>query len=359
MPHSQSDILRLVEQCRAAMRVVLPLGSEFEETSEKTRIEYVKLGLTLVKRATQNNDRLTDALLDTHRPTTFYKRMAAMRYCLWLQHVDLCNEMRESSLCEGGTDSIGVEFKDRLQRHLDWLTQYHAARCQGLPPDRQKRKSKRQALRGLPQHWREFLCKRGVAGKYNLALLTAALSGCRPAELVAGVYIWRDFDETLQKEVINIDIAGAKVKVRQGQPRRIIHFAASDNHPLIESMNQLLDQQDEPVLKVQIANAGNFTVEIRRLCKCLWPAHRQAITAYCLRHQWAADAKRTQSADSVSRGLGHASAKTRRNYGQAQQASKVGALRPLAITVERSIKPLSTKSLLSKARPSAPEPEVP
>ena len=359
MPHDRSDILQLVEQCRAAMRAVLPLGGKYNEMSAKTRIEYIKLGHILLKRAASSNDRLTDALLDTQRPTTFYKRMAAMRYCLWLQHVDLCNEMRESSLCEGATDSIGVEFKDRLQRHLDWLTQYHAVRCQGLPPARQKRKSKRQALRGLPQHWRESLCKRGVAGKYSLALLTAALSGCRPAELVAGVYIWRDFDETLQKEVINIDIAGAKVKACQGQPRRIIHFAASDNHPLIESMNQLLDHEDEPVLRVQIANAGNFTVEIRRLCKCLWPAHRQAITAYCLRHQWAADAKRTQSADSVSRGLGHASAKTRRNYGQAQQASKAGALRPLAVTVERSIKPLSTKSLLSKARPSAPEPEMP
>ncbi len=359
MPHNQSGILRLVEQCRAAMRAVLPRGGKFNEMSEKTRIEYIKLGRILLKRANSNNDRLTDALLDTQRPTTFYKRMAAMRYCLWLQHVDLCSEMRESSICEGATDSIGVEFKDRLQRHLDWLTQYHAVRCQGLPPDRQKRKSKRQALRGLPRHWRESLCKRGAAGKYSVALLTAALSGCRPAELVAGVYIWRDFDETLQKEVINIDIAGAKVKVRQGQPRRIIHFAASDNHPLIESMNQLLDQQDEPVLKAQIANAGNFTVEIRRLCKSLWPANRQAITAYCLRHQWAADAKRTQSADSVSRGLGHASAKTRRNYGQAQQASKAGALRPLAVTVERGIKPLSTKSPLSKARPSVPEPEMP
>ncbi len=359
MPHNQSGILRLVEQCRAAMRAVLPRGGKFNEMSEKTRIEYIKLGRILLKRANSNNDRLTDALLDTQRPTTFYKRMAAMRYCLWLQHVDLCSEMRESSICEGATDSIGVEFKDRLQRHLDWLTQYHAVRCQGLPPDRQKRKSKRQALRGLPRHWRESLCKRGAAGKYSVALLTAALSGCRPAELVAGVYIWRDFDETLQKEVINIDIAGAKVKVRQGQPRRIIHFAASDNHPLIESMNQLLDQQDEPVLKAQIANAGNFTVEIRRLCKSLWPANRQAITAYCLRHQWAADAKRTQSADSVSRGLGHASAKTRRDYGQAQQASKAGALRPLAVTVERSIKPLSTTSPLLKARASVAEPEMP
>ena len=357
MPHNQSDIPQLLEQCRAAMRVVLPRGGKFNEVSERTRIEYIKLGRTLSKRATQNDDRLSDVLVDTQRPTTFYKRMAAMRYCLWLQHVELRDEMRESALREGTMSGIAAEFKDRLQKHLDWLTQYHAVRCHGLPPDRQKRKSKRQALRGLPQHWRESLCKRGAAGKYSVALLTAALSGCRPAELVAGVYIWRGFDETEQKEVINIDVAGAKVKARQGQPRRIIHYVASDSHPLIESMSRLLDQQDEPVLKVQIANAGNFTVEIRRLSKCLWPAHRHSITAYCLRHQWSADTKQTQSGDSVSRGLGHTSAKTRRNYGQAQQASKAGVLRPLAITAERSIKPLST-NLPAKAPTSTPKPGI-
>ena len=358
MPHNQSDIPQLLEQCRAAMSVVLPPSVSFDEASENTRDEYKKLGCTLLRRAAKNGGRLSEVLLDTQRPSTFHKRIAAMRFCLWLQFLELRNVAHEAVFPEGATDNMAAEFRGRLQQHLDWIAQYQMVRRQGLPPARKKRKSKRQALRGLPPCWRESLCKRGAAGKYSAALLAAALSGCRPAELVAGVYIWRDFDETEQKEVINIDISGAKVKARQGQPRRIIHFPASDNHPLIESMNQLLDQQDEPALKVQIANAGNFTVEIRRLSKCLWPAHPQAITAYCLRHQWSADTKRTQSGDSVSRGLGHASAKTRRNYGQAQQASKAGALRPLAVTVERSIKPLSTKPPLSKARSSAPRPEM-
>ena len=358
MPHNQSDIAQLLEQCRAATSVVLPPSVSFDEASENTRAEYKKLGGTLLRRAAKNGGRLSEVLLDTQRPSTFHKRMAAIRFCLWLQYLELRNVAHEAVLPEGATDNMAAELRGRLQQHLDWIAQYQMVRRQGLPPARKKRKSKRQALRGLPPHWRESLCKRGAAGKYSAALLTAALSGCRPAELVAGVYIWRDFDENEQEEVINIDIAGAKVKARQGQPRRIIHFPASDNHPLIESMNQLLDQQDEPALKVQIANAGNFTVEIRRLSKCLWPAHRHSITAYCLRHQWSADTKQTQSGDSVSRGLGHASAKTRRNYGQAQQASKAGALRPLAVTVERSIKPLSTKPPLSNARSSVPRPEM-
>ena len=213
---------------------------------------------------------------------------------------------------------------------------------------------------GLPWDWREKLCQRSQAGSYGKAILAAAVSGCRPIELQMGIVIWRDYDETLQTDMINIFVNGAKVKGQhQGQPWRIIHYVATDDHPLIVATNKLLDQQEEPILHVQIPNPGNFTVEVRRLGKCLWPAHRHSITAYCLRHQWAADIKSTRSADSVSRGLGHVSAKTRRNYGQAQQASKAGALRPLAVTVERGIKPLSTKSPLSKARPSVPEPEMP
>lgn len=49
--------------------------------------------------------------------------------------------------------------------------------------------------------------------------------------------------------------------------------------------------------------------------------------------------KRLGDADSVSQGLGHASAKTRRHYGQANQASSRHGLRPIAIEAERSVRP--------------------
>lgn len=71
--------------------------------------------------------------------------------------------------------------------------------------------------------------------------------------------------------------------------------------------------------------------------------HKHAITAYCLRHQWAADLKRHATADSISQGLGHASAKTRRHYGRANQVSSRHALHPIAIEAERSVRPASAK----------------
>lgn len=90
-------------------------------------------------------------------------------------------------------------------------------------------------------------------------------------------------------------------------------------------------------MTVQIEHAGNFTVEIRRLAGRLWPKHPHTVTAYCFRHQWAADMKRTYAGDAVSQGLGHVSAKTRRYYGQAGQATGDG-LRPVAIAGVRPIK---------------------
>lgn len=65
----------------------------------------------------------------------------------------------------------------------------------------------------------------------------------------------------------------------------------------------------------------------------------QPITAYCFRHQFAADLKANGDDEATCRGLGHISAETRRLYGTAGQASKGHRLRPLQIDAERPVKP--------------------
>lgn len=103
---------------------------------------------------------------------------------------------------------------------------------------------------------------------------------------------------------------------------------------------------------VCIDSPVNFTVEVRRLARSLWPKHKHAVTACCLRHQWAADLKRHAAADSVSLGLGHVTAKTRRHYGQANQASRRHALHPIAIEAERSVRPAIAKAPRHRAASS-------
>jgi len=243
-----------------------------------------------------------------------------------------------------------MAIQAQLQQQRTFLREFDIARQSGPTDERRKRASKRQALRGLPGDWRERLYQRAAKGKYADAILVAALTGCRPEELRRGVLIrWVNNPRNDMGE-INFEIDGAKVKAHQGQPHRLIAYGAHDPHPLLEALRIRLAGRRE--LLVCIDSPVNFTVEVRRLARSLWPKHKHAITAYCLRHQWAADLKRHAAADSVSQGLGHASAKTRRNYGQANQASSRHALHPIAIEAERSVRPATAKAPRHRAASS-------
>jgi integrase len=103
-------------------------------------------------------------------------------------------------------------------------------------------------------------------------------------------------------------------------------------------LNSSLSATEDASLVVKIEKALNFTVEVRRLAASLWPNHRHAVTPYCFRHQWAADAKLAGTADAVSRGLGHLSNKTQRRYGTASQAGHGRVLRPVEVEAERAIR---------------------
>lgn len=337
MSDPQQQLLTLVRQCSKLMSTARPRGGRFDDPSESTQTDYVRLATTLLIRSREIGIELKAVINDTTSPRTFQKRIAAFRYFLHMRYHQLIYDLREAN------DGQRQKLLPEMQQFLKLLQAFTHLQKTGLQTTRRKRKSKRQALSGLPDDWRDALYERSKAGKYGLAILVASLSGCRPAELQKGIRIWRTYDARLQSDVINIEIKGAKVKATQGQPHRLIRYRVLDSHPLIVAMNSLLDQQLLQALQVQISSTINFTVEIRRLSKSLWPAHPHAITAYCFRHQWAADAKRTQPADSVSQGLGHLSAKTRSNYGQAQQSRQTGMLDPLAISAERSIRPTSRK----------------
>ena len=174
------------------------------------------------------------------------------------------------------------------------------------------------------------------------------LTGCRPSELVHGIDAWRGKDEVTGKLLIHFCIRGAKVKDSQGQPQRTISYATNGPHPLVIVVNELPDTQPVPRVFAQVRSTVNLTLEIRRLAHSLWPKHKQPITAYCFRHQFAADLKASGDEDAASRGLGHISARTRRFYGTAGQASKGDRLRPLLIEAQRPVKPLRRRGPCTK-----------
>ncbi len=334
------EMVALIESCRRDMQAMLPVD-EFASLSSKTRQDYRQLGRTLLQRARYAEGGVAEVMTATQRPTTYYKRLAALRYCLY---ADLVRHLKSlhSALSARPVDRLQVmAIRAQLQQQRAVLHEFDIARQSGHPGERRKRASKRQALRGLPGDWREQLYRCAAKGKYADAILVAALTGCRPEELRQGVHIRRVNNPRSGMGEIRFEIDGAKVKAHQGQPHRLIAYGAHDPHPLLEALRIRLAGRRE--LLVCIDSPVNFTVEVRRLARSLWPKHKHTFTAYCLRHQWAADLKRHAAADSVSQGLGHASVKTRRHHGQANQASSRHALQPIVIEAERPVKPTAAK----------------
>jgi len=77
-----TEMVAVIGSCRREMQAMLP-ADEFASLSSKTRQEYRKLGRTLLNRARYAEGGVVEVLNATQRPPTFYKRLAALRYCLY------------------------------------------------------------------------------------------------------------------------------------------------------------------------------------------------------------------------------------------------------------------------------------
>lgn len=338
------DVVALAQQCLAALQHIKPQGGSFRSPSAATRLDYLRVAKGLLSRAGKAKGRLTEVVQGTSSKNYYFKCLAALRFHCYVQ-LDQLMTMSQQANKEADYLNLRSDLTDLLAQ----MEAVAAIQHQGHITQRIKRKSKRLALKGLPPGWREALCDSARRSKYAQALMVMALTGCRPAELKLGVKVWTEHDKQLGKDLICFLVTGCKVKGKQGQPTRRICYDAHDPHPLVVAMKAQLDAQAAPVTQVSIANANNFTVEIRRRAARLWPSHKHTITAYCFRHQWSADTKHLGDGDAVSRGLGHASAKTRRHYGMAGQASSPCHLQPIKIEADRTVR--------SAATPTYPSPD--
>lgn len=329
------EVQRLVDAVSACLNALPAIKSKGEPTSRSaaTQEEYLKLARQLLHRGSTGEDDLVSVVSNTGRSTTFYKRLAALRYhCLW----------SVGAMSSTLPQAWDTPTRERLMATCSQLMMTMRAlvrlQQQGMTQPRSKRRSKRQALRGLPSTWREDICARGMHGRYADALLISALTGARPSELATGINVWVEFDDLLRKDILCLHVIGVKVKACQGQPNRFVAYAEDDDHPLVAALARRLRMEPGKKLHVQIASAANFTTEIRRLGHALWRDHAHTITATCFRHQWSADLKASGDGDAASLGLGHRSSKTRRNYGTAHQARVGQVLRPVRIEADLPLK---------------------
>lgn len=331
--HPAQQLVALTRECVKILPMIKssvpPAGR-----SQATEAEYLRVAEALIRRGGGSEVDLIRAVQDTRRPTTFYKRLAALRFSCahWMSMY--CSQL--SNAPPARWPELMVVFEN-LRRYMLALV---ALQRQGMGRARSKRQSKRQALKGLPPDWRVQLCARGASGKYALPLLVAALSGARPSELAKGIKVSVSAEGDSGGAQLSLHIDGAKVKAGQGLPHRRISYALDEAHPLVVAFIQILSDIPAAQHTISVADPGNFSKEVQRLARSLWPAHKDAVTAYCFRHQWSADVKAGGDYDSVSRGLGHRSAKPGRSYGTASQSRGLHRLRPASVDASLSPCPI-------------------
>lgn len=204
---------------------------------------------------------------------------------------------------------------------------------------RVNRHTKRQDMKGLPDDWRQQIVAR--MPNYRLAALTAAVTGCRPAELVGGVKV------TIEDGMLRAHIIGAKVDVEKGKGQEWRRLSWPLNHPsdLVQELVKAT-QEAGGALMAKITSASNFSKSMSNASARIWPRRKAAITPYCMRHQAASDFKASGlSSSEVSAALGHLSDVTKSTYGHANM-SRAGGVAPKRV---ESARPVKIKT--PKARP--------
>ena len=128
----------------------------------------------------------------------------------------------------------------------------------------------------------------------------------------------------------------------KGQPIRTISYIYEPSNALLSALIDATSLTEYKPVTISIENAVNFTSEIKRISKVLWPSHTESITSYSIRHQIASNFKRHLSGDDVSKALGHASSKTKKTYGSANQSK--GLSPKISVSASREINNAPSKS---------------
>jgi len=313
------DILCIIETIRKE--------SEIDITSAETKTNYdAEIRRTIAKLAARGQDSPGDffaALSETRSKSTYYRRRAATNYFLRSSIAKLLAKL-DATTADDKIASIckSINFIAELKR----LMTTKAGLCQIKDPE--ARVSKRSMLGSLSKDgdFREKLYEQFRGSKYQLAFLLAAVSGPRPQELQNGLHV------RLEGQILSIKIIGSKVKETQGQEFRVIDYdlGQGPTNFLLSEIVRLIGADAVHGVTVSVASKVNFTSALRRAGKVLWP-RKKDVTPYVLRHAIASQWKQTLDPDDVSIALGHASAKTRTRYGQAQLMRGAGNLRPASV----------------------------
>jgi integrase len=312
------------------------------------KTEYARVFSRLAANTQDPREVLKRAQKTTSKNTWYVRRAAVLYIGKRLLQVSRVQQPGESA----------AAHKKRQEFLMHLINYFSACGCPITKENRTPRCSKRKVMSGLKPNWRLDLLN-CVYEPYAKAYVVAALTGCRPAELLRGVEI------AVEGDFVTFKIYGAKVTDKNGQPTRELTV---DIALLDSGMKKVLlaGMRDETkgtpvhraVATVQISCRRNFSAAILNA----WRKHTEyrsikKVTAYCLRHAFASDLKASDlSAEEIAVALGHASTSTQTCYGKSQMA-KGGLGCVTEINGSRVVR--STTKLWSRSQPGPSPKRIP
>lgn len=304
---------------QAELRTTEKIRTPSRATVEGYRLEMVRLAKT---------GDPWKAAADTTKKSTFFRRRAAILH--------FCREKVEALLKAQDVFQRGNGLLDPAKKAA-WLVEVArlknalnlAQKAPSEPPMEvvERRETKRKNIWKLPENWRELLIER--MPKYRAEAAICALSGCRPAEIEAGVLV------SMRGGVLKLRISGAKVGANSGQEWRELSWKMPSINPLAVIVGRLALENDGEIL-VKTTSAKAFSGAMRSAGRRAFPGFSEEITPYTLRHQAASDMKAANLGDEISAALGHSASDTKGSYGSFELGR--GSMAPDSVEAARSIK---------------------
>ncbi len=333
LAHLNIDEVKMICELIESLKHIYPKQKSVGVVREKTQNEYINEAQRIFRQRKINGNSLSDVVNSTTKKSTFFKRVAALKYyIIWIGSTAAMT--LSEKYCEDSLHNIKIAIRD--------INELHSIINNGLVGTHEKRKSKRTSLKGLPHDWLELICNHNLDSKYRRALLVMCLTGCRPVELVKGVTISLSEDSENNNSLVEFEINGAKLSDTKGQPIRKLSYTYEPSNKLLGALIDATNLIDAKQITIFIESAVNFTTEIKRIGATLWPLHKESVTSYSIRHQIASNFKKYLNGDDVSKALGHASPKTKKSYGSASQSK--GKAPEISISASREINQPPLKS---------------
>ncbi len=182
------------------------------------------------------------------------------------------------------------------------------------------RRSKSASLKGLPPDWPElFLAEAGKQrGAYLPRITALILTGCRPAELLAGITV-----QAVGTDAVRFVIPCAKAGVGRLRSVTILqgdrYYEAAKELAAAHSAIDLGGKK--PSRKNRLGD------KVQTIGHRAFPRRKEGISPYSFRHVFASDLKAGGYSDTaIAQALGHANVRTKSRYGRYNQGRTGRAL---------------------------------